>query len=614
MPDEKRELFHYTNYFSKEVPNLSIQSMVILFVGALTGIISTAFIHHPVIFSDSYQIIIYGASSGLLVVSLPAVLTVVMIKLLKRSIKMKHLMFATILSVLFYSLFIIIASAVFTIFGNTTAPYVILLLGNASIYGYWLVIGKFIIHKRGGTFIPLIQPTLNILFYIPIDKYILNINLPVSIALIKLYAGMAIFLIIGYIFLYMVDRPFKREVNVSGIRVFTIMVNQWLYDITPDGKDSKSFGVKKDIGVDILAMKNKDGRYKAIFLKPDIHYGPFSGLGGGIATEHIGDFIHNKYNTNAIMLHGPVNIAHNPVSSAQVYKLSKNIANYIDSLKGNQFSPASGGIYKGSDGPCKAINLSVNGVNIITLTKAPSVTEDIDYEVGNYFKSTVLKNSPNAILIDAHNSRFESASETELKGVYPGSKYVAMYQDAIKDALPDGKRAKKLRFGSSQQKVNSILNFPKDMGKGYTSFCLFEFGNKRFGMLYFDANNMLPRLRREIISYVKNKYKMQIEIYTTDTHSVNSIALPSSNVLGRYTQSNRLLPIVDALVNLAQHNLEDVNFHSGSFTVNDFRVWGENAEKDITKASKEVVRTVKHIAPFVISAGFIIAAWIIYAA
>ncbi len=614
MPDEKRDLFHYTNYFASEAPELGLQSIVLLLMGVFTGVISTAFVHHSILISNFDQLIVYGASSGLLVVSLPAVLAAGMIKLLKTNIKMKHLMFATLVSVLIYSLFIIIASAFFSTFGNATISYVILLLGNASIYSYWLVIGKFIIQRRGGVFIPLIQPTLNILFYIPIDRYILNITLPVSTVLIKLYAGMAIFLVMGYVFLYMVDRPFKKLVNVSGVRVFTIMINQWLYDITPAGSDSMSFGEKKNISVDVLAMRNKAGKYKAIFINPDIHYGPFSGFGGGIATEHIADFIHNKYKTNAIMLHGPVNIAHNPVSSSQVYKLSKNIANYIDSLKSSQFTPASGAIYRGANGPCKAINLNINGMNIITLTKAPLVTEDIHYDVGDYFKRIVLKRNPNSIIIDAHNSRFESASEDELRGVYSGSKYVLMYQNVIKSVMPDGKRMKKLKFGSSQQKISGLLNNPKDMGKGYASFCIFEFGGKRFGMLYFDANNMLPGLRNEIINYVKRKHKMQIEVYTTDTHSVNSIALPSSNVLGRYTTTAKLLPIVDALVNVAQHNLENVNFYNGSFVVKDFRVWGENAERDITKASKEMIRTLKHIAPFVISAGFIIAAWIIYAA
>ena len=42
------------------------------------------------------------------------------------------------------------------------------------------------------------------------------------------------------------------------------------------------------------------------------------------------------------------------------------------------------------------------------------------------------------MLIDVHNSRYESAGKDELRGIYKESKYVKMYENAIKegDARP----------------------------------------------------------------------------------------------------------------------------------------------------------------------------------
>ncbi|MDE1827707.1 MAG: DUF2070 family protein [Candidatus Micrarchaeota archaeon] len=613
MPDEKRDLFRYTNYFSKEAPALHTQSIILLALGVVTGILSILLIHPQDFIQNIVTFTGYGLSSGLLIVSLPALFTIAMIKALKRNIFLKHLMYATIVSTTMYALFLIVSSAFFSLFHSLTISYVIFLVGNASIYLFWIVIGKFLFaQRRGGNILPAIQPILNIMFYIPLGKYLLDFNFSFSTALTKLFFGMLIFLIAGYLVFYLLDAPMKRATNISGIKIFTIMVNQWLYNPKTDTNGEQfAFGEKKDITTDILLLKNRKGRYSAIFVKPDIHYGPFAGFGGAITTEYLGNYLHNKYNATAFVLHGPVNIANNPVSSSQVYTLAKNISSYIDSVNPNRFTAALGNIYSGSKGPCNAIHLKINDCSMVTLSKAPLVTEDINYEIGMHYKKLAARHSSNAIIIDAHNSRSESASKEELKGIYFGSKYVSMYENAILQTL--GKNSvKKMRFGSSQQKISSNLGNPKDLGNGYSSFALFQFGGKKFGMLYFDSNNILPKLREDVIRHVKGKYHIDIEVYTTDTHSVNSLALPSSNVLGRFTIASKLLPVVDAMIDMAVNSTEEVSAASGSFVSKGFRVWGENAEAAITKASKEAIRMVKHVAPFVIAAAFVIAAWVVY--
>ncbi|MDE1851048.1 MAG: DUF2070 family protein, partial [Candidatus Micrarchaeota archaeon] len=559
MPDEKRDLFRYTNYFSKEAPAVRTQSALLLALGIVTGIISMLLIHPQDFMQNIFSYTGYGLSTGLLIVSLPALLTLAMTKALKRNILLKHLMYATIVSTTVYALFLIISGAFFSLFHSLTISYVILLVGNASIYLFWIVLGKFLFaQRRGGNLLPAIQPILNILFYIPLGKYLLDFNFSISTALTKLFFGMLIFLISGYVVFYLLDAPLKRETNISGIKIFTIMVNQWLYNPKTDTNGEQfSFGEKKDITTDVLLLKNRKGKYRGIFVKPDIHYGPFAGFGGAIATEYLGNYLHNKYGATAFVLHGPVNIANNPVSSSQVYTLGKNISAYIDSIPHSHFTAAMGNIYLGAKGACNAIHVKINDCSMITLSKAPLVTEDINYEIGMHYKKLATSESNNAIIIDAHNSRSESASKEELKGVYFGSKYVGMYESAILQTL--GKNSfRKVRFASSQQKLSSSLGNPKDLGSGYSSFALFQFGRRRFGMLYFDSNNILPKLREEIINHVRSKYRIEVEVYTTDTHSVNSLALPSSNVLGRFTPASKLIPVADAMIDLAVNSTEEV--------------------------------------------------------
>ena len=614
MPDFRRDLFSYASYFSKSLPTLSVQSIILLMLGIVTGLISALLIRHSAPLGQTLTLMAYGASSGLLVISLPAILTMVIIKLMKMNLALKHVMFISIAASAVYSFFIIMASAFFGILGNYAISYVIIFLGNAAVYGIWLIIERFIIgQRRGGNIISAVHPTLNILLYLPLGSYILDIKFPLYIALVKLYAGMLIFLLVSYLLLYLVDKPMKKAINISGIRVLAIMINQWLYEFTQDGHDEFAFGIKTDVTIDVVAFRS-NGKYKAVFVNPDIHYGPFAGFGGGIATEYISEYVRDKLKTDVIVLHGAVNSSRNPLSTAQIYKMARNIASKILSVPEKEYVAAKGSISLGSDGVCRALAISATDSCLAILSKAPMVTEDIDYDIGKHFKDVAQKYFKNPVIIDAHNSRHESASSDELSGIYYGSKYASMYENALVNALSQSKKEAQLKVGCAQQRLFNLVGNPKDLGRGYASAIVFNSGNENVCILYLDANNMLPKLRTEILEHVEKKFKMKIEVCTTDTHAVNSIALPSSNVLGRYTSFAKLKPILDTMIKVAIGNMEDVSVYSEQMKVKDFDVWGDNADIRITQAGKEAVKRIKRVAPFIIAAGFILAAWLIYAA
>ncbi|MGC9205400.1 MAG: DUF2070 family protein, partial [Candidatus Micrarchaeia archaeon] len=402
MPDEKKFLIHYSDYFSKNALTIK-NSMALLFViGIVSGAIAALVLHYQHMLYDPIYAIANGASAGLFIISLPALLSAALFKISWKRIQLKHILTALLISALAYSFFIVINSIVFLFAKSYAIAYVILLLANASIFGYWFIIGRFLIgHKKGAVANGIIQPTLNVLFYIPLGRYLLNIYLPLWPSLVKLYAGMFVFLVVGYVFFYIVDRPTKRLLNISGVKIFTVMVNQWLYNIgTLD--ISIGIGIKKDIAVDMLLLKSGNN-YKAVFLKPDIHYGPFAGTGGAIATEYLGNFIAKRYNASPFILHGAVNVIYNPISTGQIANIAKNVDKYIANLKGSDFAYAKGSIGFGKKGPCKAIDMRINNASIVTLTKAPNVTEDIDHEIGVKLSRVAGENS---IIVDAHNSRF----------------------------------------------------------------------------------------------------------------------------------------------------------------------------------------------------------------
>ncbi len=612
MPKRKFRLMRYAKYFTIQAPSAALQALVLLFLGAAAGGLASVIIHASSLASAYLQVVVSGVAAGAIVISLPALLTAAALKMVKRRMLLKHALMATLLITVPYAALLALGSSAFALIGYASLAYVFLLLVNAGIYGYWLVIGRFVTGmKRSIVVIAAVQPVLNMLFYLPLGKYILGLGEPLTLTMVKLASGMLVFLVASYLFLFMVDRPAKRHMAASGVGIFMNLVSEWLFDIESDVSviGSGASG-KRDLEVEMLALRGKDG-YKGIFVNPDIHFGPFHGAGGSIATRQIGRMIAGKYSASPFVLHGALDLRDNPVSTGQVYALSNSISAWLENM--GRFSRAYGAVSFGGEGACNAIDISMGGANLFLLSKAPLVTEDIDKRVGTRLKEVAERGTGGrAIIVDAHNTRFESAGPNELKGVGIGSAYAGMYERAILEAAGRNGRKHPLSFGAAHRVLASALGWPGDLGDGYTSVGVFGYGGRRFCLVYFDANNMLPGFRDEVMTHIKKKYRMDVEVCTTDTHSVNAINSSASNCLGRQTHAGSIMPALDQLIDDALRGMEPVSYAYKRTLMKDFAVWGEDAGAIIERASKEVRTRIKYATPGLVLAAFVIAAWVIY--
>jgi len=312
------------------------------------------------------------------------------------------------------------------------------------------------------------------------------------------------------------------------------------------------------------------------------------------------------------VLHGPETLEDNPISATQVKIVGRQIESVLSDKK-LRFRMARGNLSIGRRNSCRAINLSIGDSNLVLLTRAPNVTEDMDRGVGLRLKALAADaGRRNVVLVDSHNSRFESAKPKELGEIRTGSPYAKEYEAAMKESISVRGTAEAMRFGSSYGKLKRPLGNPKDMGEGYTSACVFGFGRKRFGIVYFDANNMLPGFRNRLICHAKEKLGIDIEVCTTDTHSINSLSLSASNSLGRYTSIEKAIPLVDEMLRNAVSGMEPVSYAYRNIMIGDFAVWGKDADALIERTSREVKRMFKYVVPLLVIATFIIAAWVIY--
>ncbi len=602
----------YSRYFRVVAPEAGTEIAILLLLGVVFGSVSITIDHLSSLRIFDYRLVVIGATIGILTISIPAFLTVLLVKAMNRRMLVKHAVLSTNFIVLFYGLAILLVSFVLLLAKNQAIAYTVLLLANAGIYGYWFVMGNVVIgiRKKNAAIASAIHPVLNVLFFLPFSVYLFGVHFPVNATLVKLFFGMLVFLVASYSFLYFVDRPAKRLLDASGVKLMSSMLSYWLYNFSSEAKAiGYSAASSRDLEASVLTIRNSKG-YAAVFANTDIHFGPFANAGGSIAPAYLGNKIAKQFGAAPFVLHSTVSMQDNPVSSSEIYPLANRLLEAVGSSK--KFVRARGSVSFGSSGRCTAIDIRIADSRLIVLSKAPYVTEDIERAVGKELKEFAqrLAGTEHVVLVDAHNSRFETAPKSELEGIGKGSKYIADYKKAIEQAVSK-ERNSVLKMGFSYRRLSELVGKRKDLGEGYSSVCVIGSDHNRFCLVYFDANNMLPKFREEVIKHINEKFNMKAELCTTDTHSINLISEDASNALGRYTKANDILPVLDLMIGSAIGSMDYSEAAYESVGISNFRVWGPNAAELIRRTGYEIRRTFKRVVPFIIIAAFVIAAWVL---
>lgn len=599
------------NPFSIGLPRTTVLFVMLLVMSVIMGIASVALLNHNLINSNFSYILLNGTITGILVIMLPTLLTILIVKSLKRYVDTKYIFFISIIGTISYSIFILLGSIVYILTSAYALSTAIILVGDASIFGWWFFADKMVLgQKKKAVFLALVQPTLNILLYIPSSKFILSFNTPFNILLIKLYAGIFIFLVVSYTIIYLVDRPYKKNFDFHSFDAFSQMIQNWLFDVNISAPFGFKVGTPSDIVTDTIVFKTMKGGVKSMFFVPDIHYGPSGTLAGSDFPYMLERHATQKYKAPAFIMHSTVDMDHNPISNSQFNQVREALDNGVKNSKAS--SKTENSYYMESSSSGSTVKwLGFNDISIATLTRAPKVTEDVSLETSLLFRELLETKFGTTVMLDAHNSRYETAPKVELDGVKFNSPAAKEYIQAIKGLNKPQYKSGRVRMGVSSKEIYSKLGSPIDIARGNLNVAIFSFGKFKYAIVQFNANNALPTMRAAIVKHLKKKYGIDAELYTTDTHAVNSLEFNARNVLGRYTRYQKLEPLIDATVDEALANMEYVTVQHSRIEMKKFKVWGANAMENILTVAKSIYGFTRILIPIIVAIGFIIAAWVI---
>jgi len=604
----------HVGLFSKSLPSsLSLYIMLIM-LGLISGVL-TSYIAHLVYPSYGIaSIFVSGAVGGILAIIIPTTINIILLKAIRGYIRFKYLIFVSFLAEITYAIFLIFSGAIYHIFDSYTLAIVVIIAGDASIFAWWIFVNKIMMNRsKNASMFALLQPTINLIFFLPASTIFFGVTVPFGVLLIKLYAAIFVFLLVSYTIIYFIDSPIKRSLGFSGIDTFSQMIQNWLFSINvaiPNRNVKNPFGEKTEIDLSIVTAKGKSGKYITSVVVPNIHFGPLGTLGSSNFPHLIEKHITQAYKSQAVVLHSTINEDYNAISSNQFQQLRRAIDDMLKNAKDEKNIKQDYEYYAGESNGARISLIKFGECGIATLSRAPRVTEDITPEASVIIKQSLSSLVKNVVVVDAHNSRYDSAPKDELAAVKFDSKILSDYINAVKNISLISKSGS-IKIGVSSSNIYDKLGKPSDMAPGNVNVIVYKIGEKTFGVVAFNANNANPKFRERLLTHINKKFGIEAELYTTDTHYVNSLRQTASNVLGSEVKYSDIIKDIEIMVKTAINNMEDAQLVYKSSKIKNFYIWGSNQREKMLTALDSMIATDKVLVPVIIAAGFLIAAWII---
>lgn len=515
--------------------------------------------------------------------------------------KIKYSIFLSLLSMIIISIIITAGAIIGRISG-------LILLQNSLIFGCILIFGFntlifWSVSKIGfsksaiiGTF----QPILILAIYVLFSFFTNTMGFADTgiTIILKIIVGCIILIAAIYSFIRVAESPMKKNLGIGMLDLLSLFIANM-----NEGSNSlenlfENIGEKITTLVTFVSFKGKSG-IKALFICPCVHPGPLGSIGG----SNMPTILANKFDNFTMVVHGPSTHDFNPVAVKEIDKIEDAVKRGLENA---EYSNAASKFIRYTN---KKANIGVQFLNkgmIILTTFAPNGSDDIEFGVGLNMmtKSKSRCSVEDSIIVDCHNSFTEESG-----GVLPGNEEVFELIDVV-DKIQCEEELFNIKVGCYE---NNMDELDKNEGVGETGIktMIIEVDNQRTAYVLFDSNNMEINFRQEIIDSVENLDIDEIEVMTTDTHSVNTISR-GYNPIG-IEKRPEIIEYVHKSIKGAIDDLEEVEVATGTEKIENIKTFGPNNSIELISTISSIVAVTKIIAPVLfLTALLIVFVWIFY--
>ena len=591
--------------YIKTLPKTKFTIIGILIISFLIG--STYYLIDLVPNQGIILDFIYGGLFGFMVLGVASIMSGALNQQVIKSLhginlKIKHSMFLSGLSMFILGIFILggcVVSRILNvdIFVNSA------LFGLVIVYGFNTLVFwatskvRFTVAAITG----FIQPVLIATMYILISFLFIDTSFmgPVLIQVIfKTLVASIIFVLAIYAFITVIASPFKKNLGIGVLDLLSLFIAHM-----NEGSNSleglfENMSEAIDTLVSFVSFKGENG-IKALFISPCVHPGPLGDIGG----SNMPTILANKFDHFTMVAHGPSTHDFNPIAVSEIDKIEDAVKEGLERVEYTE--NASRFVRYNS----KKANIGVQFFNkgmVILSTFAPEAVDDIEFGVGLTMmtQSKSRCNVEDSIIVDCHNSFTPESGE-----VLPGNSEVFQLIDVI-DKIDPNQETHEIMVGCYEDTMGD-LDKHEGIGESGIKTLVVEVAGQRTAYVLFDSNNMEIGFRQEIIDAVSDLEIDEIEVMTTDTHTVNTLSR-GYNPIG-IAKRPEIIEYVKISINEAIKDLEKVEVGTGTNKIENLNTFGPKNSTELISTISSVVAVSKIIAPvLLITALLIVFIWIFF--
>ncbi len=390
-----------------------------------------------------------------------------------------------------------------------------------------------------------------------------------------------------------VSKPFERDLGINGPDLLRAFGYDYLMENpTPMEKVLTQIGIKQDIPIEVIAVRDNNDSLYAAGVVLHIHPGPFRDIGSSDLPSAVISHIEQKHAIPAFVFHGACTHHQNLTNKEDFERIFQIIDEAITTLEAKEMLV--GPLWEDS-GKFKTWTLVAGKNAVVISTTAPAFTDDIALEVGNNAISQAKQQIPELdviAVVDAHNSIDDDAVS-----VMPGDPEEQEYIEGVSRGLNNAwkESPSRLKLGIYSMHPEN-LGIEEGIGPGGIVTLAFISDEKKVGFVTVDGNNVCPGFREKVIDALKKVGYDAAEILTTDTHVVNAVSLSSRGYPPVGSQKPQ--PVIDSIVDSAKRALNEVRSVTvgiTSRTVPDLCTFGERGFDTLTQNIVEAADIAKRI-------------------
>ncbi|WP_407378541.1 DUF2070 family protein [Methanobrevibacter sp.] len=520
------------------------------------------------------------------------------------NLKIKHSMFLSLLSMIFIAFILIIGGIISALF-NIDLFINSLLFGCVLVYGFNTLVlwSTTQIGFSKSAIIGLIQPILILALLILIlflgsDASLFSTPLIINVT-IKTVIACLIFILAIYSFITIAASPLKKNLGIGMLDLLSLFIMHMNEGSDLLESTFENMGEAIDTVVTFISFKGKNG-IKSLFISPSVHPGPLGNIGG----SNMPTILASKFDHFTMVAHGPSTHDFNPISVSEIDKIEASVKEGLKKVEYSKYAT------KFKRYSMNAANIGVQFFNkgmVILSTFAPNGSDDIEFGVGLTMMTQSISNCKvkDSVIVDCHNSFTPESGE-----VLPGNPEVFDLIDVINEIKTDETKYSSIKVGCCEDRMET-LDKHEGIGESGLKTMIIEVDNQRTAYVLFDSNNMEIGFRQEIMDAVKDLDIDEIEVMTTDTHTVNTLSR-GYNPVG-IEKRPEIIEYVIKSIKEAIDDLEEVEVGTGTKKIKNLNTFGPKNSTELISTISSIVAVSKIIAPvLLITALFIVFIWIFY--